>query len=371
MKKRIYILIFIMIISVGGYVSYQNKEEMLAYFNNQDWKLAEVIGTITLSNHFAIDGTSSNLIVVGNNYLHGFSENGEENFDLNVSLKNAVTSATGDYCVIGEKDGTKVYMINSNAKIWEIDIQGTILDVSVNKNGYAAIIYKQVGYKSLIKVVKPDGTELFTTYLASTYALDAEISNDNKTLAIAEINTDGIKIESTIELISMNDLNTKNSKKFQLKDDTLITNIEYNSKNKLLIQTDNDIQIIDDNKLKTFVEEFDDVTKFVTIENESSPVLISKLENGLFDTSYILKIYDYKENNVTYNEYQIDDAPSILISKDNKIAMLIEKELIILNSNGKLLKKYDVLGNIKSIIIFNNGNSLAVIYRDKIEFMKI
>ncbi|MBQ8298593.1 MAG: hypothetical protein IJX99_01780 [Clostridia bacterium] len=369
MKKRLYI--FVLLIILGCFLAYQNKDQLLTYFSNQDWKQAEVTGTTTLSNHFAIDGTSSNLIVVGNNYLHGFSNNGEENFDLNVSLKNAVTSATGDYCIIGEKDGTKVYMINSNAKIWEMDIQGTILDVSVNKNGYSAIIYKQVGYKSLIKVVKPDGTELFTTYLASTYALDAEISNDNKILAVAEINTEGIKVGSIIELINMSDLEKKNSSKFALEDGTLVTNIEYNSKNKLLIQTDSGIQIVDNNELKMFVEDFDDGTKFVTIENESSPVVISKVENGLFETSYVLKIFDYKENDVSYEEYQIDDSPSIIASKDNKIAMLIEKELIIVNLNGKLLKKYDVSGNIKSIIIFNNGNSLAVVYRDKIEFMKI
>ncbi len=371
MKKRLYVLILIVFLAFGCFWGYKNRDELMMYFSNQDWKQAEITGTTTLSNHFAIDGTSSNLIVVGNNYLHGFSNNGEENFDMNVSLKNAVTSATGDYCIIGEKDGTKVYMINSNAKIWEMDIQGTLLDVSVNKNGYSAIIYKQVGYKSLIRVMKPDGTELFTTYLASTYALDAEISNDNKTLAIAEINTEGIKVESIVELINMSDLEKKNSTKFVLEDDTLITNIEYNSKNKLLIQTDSGIQIVDNNELKVLIDKFDTNTKFVTIENESSPVVISKIENGLFDSSYILKIFDYKENDVTYEEYQIDDLPSILASKDNKIAMLIEKELIIVNLNGKLLKKYDVSGNIKSIIIFNNGNSLAVIYRDKMEFMKI
>ena len=290
MKKRLYILV--LIVFLGCFWGYQNRDKLLTYFNNQEWKQAEVTGTTTLSNHFAIDGTSSNLIVVGNNYLHGFSNNGEENFDMNVSLKNAVTSATGDYCIIGEKDGTKVYMVNSNAKIWEMDIQGTLLDVSVNKNGYSAIIYKQVGYKSLIRVIKPDGTELFTTYLASTYALDAEISNDNKTLAIAEINTEGVSVESIIELINMSDLEKKNSTKFVLEDDALITNIEYNSKNKLLVQTDSCIQIVDNNELKEFVKEFDSSTNYVTIENESSPVVISKIENGLFDSSYILKIFD-------------------------------------------------------------------------------
>ena len=85
----------------------------------------------------------------------------------------------------------------------------------------------------------------------------------------------------------------------------------------------------------------------------------------------VLKIYDYKSTGSNVEEYQIDEAPAIVTVKDGKIALLLEKELLVVNSNGKLVKKYDVLGNIKSVVIYNNGNALAVIYRDKIEFMKI
>lgn len=67
----------------------------------------------------------------------------------------------------------------------------------------------------------------------------------------------------------------------------------------------------------------------------------------------------------------MDEAPSIVAVNDDKVAMLLEKELVVVNSGGKLVKKYDVLGNIKAILIYNNGNALAVVYRDKIEFMKI
>ena len=51
--------------------------------------------------------------------------------------------------------------------------------------------------------------------------------------------------------------------------------------------------------------------------------------------------------------------------------MQLEKELVIVNSNGKLVKKSDISGSIKSIVIFNNGNAIAVIHRDRVEFMKI
>lgn len=371
MKKFVCIIFLVLLLFIGSSYIYTHFDELKAYWSNEDWKLIEVLETVSLNNYYAMDGNSSNLIVVGNNYLHGYSPNGKENFDISVSLKNAVTSTAGDYCIVGEKDASRVYMINFNAKIWEFDVQGTIFDVYVNKNGYAAIVYKQVGYKSLIKVIKPDGEELFTTYLASTYAIDVEISNDNKILAIAEIDAEGINVKSIIELIDMSDLERKNSKKITLEEDTLLTNIEYNSKNKLIIQTDKNILMLDAEELKVFVEEFDDKTKIVSIESPDNPIVIRKSENGLFDTSYILKIYDYKNSEIVFKEYQINEAPSIVTAQNDNIAMLLEKELIIVNSNGKLVKKSDISGNIKSIIIFNNGDALAVIHRDKVEFMKI
>lgn len=369
--KKIYIVWIVLLFIIGASYTYIHFDDLKNYLSNEDWKLIEVLEKVSISNYYTIDGNDSNLIIVGNNYVHGFSSNGKENFDINVSLKDAVTSTDGDYCIIGEKNASKVCMINSNAKIWEMDIQGTILDVSVNKNGYAAIVYKQVGYKSLIKVIKPDGNELFTTYLASNYAIDVEISNDNKILAIAEINTEGVNVESIIELVNMSDLENKNSKKINLSEDTLITNIEYNSKNKLIIQTDKTFLLVEGEEIKSFAEEFDEDTKIASIESSDNPIVIKKMENGLFDTSYVLKIYEYKNSGMICEEYQLEESPSIVNVKDGKIAMLLEKELIIVNSNGKLVKKSDIFGNVKSIIIFSNGNALAVIHRDQIEFMKI
>ena len=371
MKKIIFAIIIVVLFFAGSSYIYMHFDELKSYWSNEDWKLIEVLESVSVNNYFSITGNASNLIVVGNNYLHGYAPNGKENFDINVSLKNAVTAAQGDYCIVGEKDASKVYMINSNAKIWDLEVQGTILDVSVNKNGYAAIIYKQVGYKSLIKVIKPDGEELFTTYLASNYAIDAEVSNDNKTLAVAELDTDGVNISSVIEFVDMSDLESKNSKKITLEEDTLLTNIKYDSKNRLVAQTDKNILLLENDEIKTFAEDFSEKTKIVSIENSNNPITISKVENGLFDTKYLLEIYEYKTSGSSVKNYQIEEAPSIVAVKDDKIAMLLEKELIVVNSSGKLVKKYDVLGNIKSIIIYNNGNALAVVYRDKIEFMKI
>ena len=370
-KKTIITLIIILFVAISAFGIYENYENILNYLNNKEWELTESVGSTSIGNFYAIDGTSSNLLVVGNNYILGYSDNAKESFDESVSLMSAITDANGEFCIIGEKDGSKVYMINTSTKVWETDIQGSILDVSVNKNGYSAIVYKQTGYKSLIKVLKPDGEELFTSYLASTYAIEVEISNDNKSLAIAELNTDGIKIQSAIKFIDINNIDQENVKKISLEDDILITDIEYTNKNQLLVLTDKNAQIILNGSVAEEIVNFNNDVNYATVENSNYVVSIEKAENGLFEVKYLLNIYEYEEGQVNKKEYELNSLPLIMTASNKNIAMLFEDEFIVVNTNGKLVKRCEMNGNVKDICLFNDGNAVAIIFRDKIEFLKL
>ncbi len=363
-KKIFYLILFVLLASVLGYL---NRENIAQYFANKEWEIVETTGSTTLDNYYLIDGTSSNLIVVGNNYIHGYSNDAKMNFDESVSLKNAITDSNGDYCIVGEKEGTKIYMLCANVKIWESEIQGTIHAVSVNKNGYAAVIYKQTGYKTLIKVLSSQGEEVFTSYLASTYAIDAEISNDNKELAIAEINAEGITAEAKLKIIDINNPEEKNIKVFSMDDESLITNIEYTNKNELFVQTDLNIKVLKDGELNVIGQDFNNNTYYASVENQNNAVVVSKVENGLFDTKYKVAIINA---NGEESEYVAEKMPTLLKTQKNNIAIVIENKLLVINVHGKLVRRSELSGNIKDICFFGDGNSIAIIYRDKIEFIK-
>ena len=76
----------------------------------------------------------------------------------------------------------------------------------------------------------PQGKELFNTYLSSTRAVDVSISNDNKYLAIAEIDTSGTIIQSNIKIFSIEEAKVKaensNKKNYNGENNDLITNIK-------------------------------------------------------------------------------------------------------------------------------------------------
>lgn len=371
MTKKNFAFICIMIAIASAIIFYYNSEKIVAYFQNKEWELADSVGSVTLNNNYiTAEGTLSNIILVGTNYIKGYSNECKEKFDIFASFQDAVIDSAGDYCVVAEKNGTKVYMICGDEKIWENSITGNIYNVYVNKNGYVAVTYKQTGYKSLVKIISPLGTELFTSYLASTYALDVAITNDNRTLAIAEVDTEGIHVNSAIKIIDINNLENENVKKYELDENSLVIDVEYTDKNELLVMTDSKINMIKDDESKEILNYNYPNTLSMSIENKKNAISVEKVEAGLFDVKYKLCIYSYG-NEIEKTEYELYDLPKQVKAYDNLIVLAMEDELLIVNTNGKLVRKCEISRNLKSMILFNNGNMVGLVFRDKIEFVKI
>lgn len=142
-------------------------------------------------------------------------------------------------------------------------MEGNISQVHVNKNGYVAVVIVDTSYKTVIKTYNPQGKELFNTYLSSTRAVDVSISNDNKYLAIAEVDTSGTMIQSSIKVISIDKASTDPTNSlentYKGEENKLITNIKYQNKNKLVcmytdsihqIENGEDITLIDNQNKK-------------------------------------------------------------------------------------------------------------------------
>ena len=371
MKKEKFFFICIMVVILSAIIFYYNSDKIVNYFQNKEWELADSVGSVTLnSNYIKAEGTLSKLILIGTNYIKGYSNESKEEFDIFASFQDAVSDSAGDYCVVAEKNGTGIYMICGNEKIWESSIAGNIYNVYVNKNGYVAVTYKQSGYKSLVKIISPLGTELFTSYLASTYALDVAITNDNKTLAIAEVDTEGIHVVSAIKIIDINNLENANVRKYELDENSLVIDIEYTDKNDLMIMTDSKIKVIKEKEINEILSYGYPTTINISIENKKNVIAVEKEEAGLFDVNYKLCIYSYGSE-LEKKEYELYDLPKQITSFNNIIALAMEDELLIINTNGKLIKKCEISRNLKSMVLFDNGNTIGLIFRDKIEFIKI
>ena len=95
------------------------------------------------------------IVILKDNKLIHYSSSGKKELELDVQINNPVIDTNNRFLIIAEKDKQKLYLISGGNKIWEKDekeIEGNITRVSVNKNGYSAIILSGTTHKSVIEI---------------------------------------------------------------------------------------------------------------------------------------------------------------------------------------------------------------------------
>ena len=108
-------------------------------------------------------------------------------------------SSSEKYLVVAEKGGKNFCVIYENELLWSGSVEGSISEININSNGYVSVIVTNTTYKSVVIAYNNEGIELFKTYLSYTYALCSDISNNNRYLAIGEVDYTGKIIKSKVK----------------------------------------------------------------------------------------------------------------------------------------------------------------------------
>lgn len=370
LTKKKFISIILVLIFIVSLLTVLNYDKIVAYLTNREWEIADSVGKIELENYLDIFGTSSNLFAINSTGIQGFSENAKKCFEKSASFKEVISSTAGDYAIVAEKNSTSVYVISKDKLVWNDDINNAnILAVTINKNGYSAVTYSQAGYKSLIKVYSNTGEELFTSYLASTYAIDAVISNDNKTLAIAELDANGVGVVSAIKLINIQTVSNEEVKRFDLGNDELVCNIEFDQSNNLIIMTDAGVKALKNGSISEIINFKEESITECVIGNSNKIVAVKAVEEGLFSVKCFICIYDVNSKDV--KSYELAETPNSVTTCNDVVAVDTGSKIIFLNGNGSFLKKCEYNGQLKDMVLFDNGNMAALVFRNAAELIKV
>ena len=310
------------------------------------------------------------ITVLSKNKFLEYTSDGNIHASLDVNISVPLIDSDGSYLVLAEKEGQKLYLISGNNILWQDNIEGKISKVRVNKNGYVSIIITNTTYKSVIVVYRTDGTELFRRYLASNYALCTDISDNNKYLAIGEVDYSGTIINSYVNVISIQlaQSNPNNSivNTYQSESGEIITNINYFDKDSAMCMFNSYIQkVTSTNNERIYDVNTNDL--FIDINLDNNIGIVRKQSSGMFSYEYELAIRSLNNNE---SLYILDkDVPKNIIVKHNLIALCFGNELKIVNTNAWLLKNYTSSKEIKNIVL---GDSIAgIIYKNKIEIINL
>lgn len=312
------------------------------------------------------------ITVLNKNKLATYSSSGEKKYEHEISVSDALYSSNNRFLAIGQKNGQTLYLISESNLVWQVEIEeGEIRKINVNKNGYVSVIVGGGSYKTVIITYSPVGKELFKTYLSTTTAIDTDISNDNKYLAIAEINTSGTLIQSDIKIISMekaqNDRTNSIIYTYQAEANDLITDIKYQDKNKLACMYDTGIHTLQeetDEKITTFE---DSKTTLGSVNFNNYSMYTIEKSSGLFSTNtqvFLKNLQTQKEN-----IYTAQSAVKNVKTYGENMALNLGSQVDFINTSGWLIKKYISEQEIKDIILSDKIG--GIVYKDKIEIINL
>ena len=235
------------------------------------------------------------ITVLKKNSLEYYNSNGNMEFSISVNISNPLFETNGKYLVLAEREGKKIYLISGQNIIWQKDLEGNIANVNVNKNGYISVIITGTTHKTLVNTYDSNGNPVITVFLSSTYAIDTDISSDNKNLAIAEINSNGNVIQSSIKVYSLEIAKTDPSNaeiyRYEGNAKEIINCIKYQNGNNLACMLDDRIILIKDNNIQNTYD-FEANATFADINLSGYFLKVIKESTGIFSTESNVAIYN-------------------------------------------------------------------------------
>ncbi len=298
-----------------------------------------------------------------------YDNTGKEIKKLNTGISNPIFEKNNRYLCIAEKNGQKITLIDKEEISFEKEVEGNIIDISVNKNGYVSVIVTGTSYKTVVITIDNKGKEIFKTYLASTNAITTSISNNNEYLAIAEIDSTSAIIQSNIKIISIEKAKTDPTNSiiytYKAESNNLIVDIKYQERENLVCLYDNSVHTIQ-NGQDTEVYKIDQNADFIDI-NLKNYVAQTVETTEFFKSNIQLKLKNVSNN--TENIYLTSGVLKSIEVGEDITALNFSTEVHFVNTNGWLIKRYVSSQGVTDIVV---GDSIAgIVYRNKIEVITL
>lgn len=311
------------------------------------------------------------IVILENKVLKIYNSLGTEEATITTDINNPIFDTAGKYLVIAERDGESIYLLEDEKMLWSTTIEGQISEVQINENGYVGIVISDMSYKNIVHIYNNEGKNLLKTYVATNKVVDISISRNNQYLAIAEADMSGVLIQSSIKIIDIEKAKTEPGNSiintYLATVGKLITNIEYQNKEKLLCVYNDSISVIEENSNNHLIQLENSKITFASVELKNNMVAVEEKQTGEYASNSYVNITNTNTNKIRI--YETEEIAKEIYTYENVIALNFGTELHVINTNGWLMKKYISEQEINKVIISNK--IAGIIYRDKIEIIDL
>lgn len=376
-KKVVIIIIAIVVIVIGTVLIglYQTNRQARSWIDRNIFRkevLQDKVATIEVNESEAksIYAFNKYIGILNKTKFSIYGNTGNKEKELDIQISNPIYSSDNRFLAIAENKGQKIYSISDKDISWEASVEGNISQIHINRNGYVAVVIVDTSYKTVIAMYNPNGTPIFKTYLSSR-VVDVSISNDNKYLAIAEVDTSGTVIQSNIKIISIDKAEKEKTDSvenaYQSEAGKLITNIKYQDRNRIVCMYTDSIIELENGQAKTLADNQSKKVIYQSLNLNNCVCSVEEKSSGLFTADSLVNLINVE--NQDKKEYIADSVTREIYTYGDIIALNLGTEVEFINTSGWLVKRYIANQEISNIVVSNN--LAGIIYRDKIEIINL
>lgn len=375
MKKKVFLVVAILIIIV--IILFQNT----SFFQNEN--ITTRYDKIDINSGEEVYTYKNIIYVYGKGGLKIY-ENTKQIFSESFSLENPYFVYSNDKIIIGDKYGKILRVYNSKDNIYTINHPNSIISATVNKNGYSALIAKNNSSYEIL-VYDEVGNKIFAiediTYKEGI-PINLTLSNDNNSLAISFLKTEGAIIETNIAIYSLTSDTSENNSMVSAftKQDQMAGIIKFLDKQNLLILSDKEFSVV---SVKENIKQVQEIVKLV-FNNKID--YISFLGNSSFVLIYGEELMTSQENKIEPNtaiiyNYGGGKVGQIQFKNKNYISNIFSNEYGFVVSQDRLFTGYSNSGtkefeyqatqDIKYMNFFSSKDKAIIVTENEIRILKL
>lgn len=367
-----FVALLIVFAICGSLLLYLNggNSDWRSIFNSLKKKLMNTNSESISSIQIELGGKSSYLpyksgmVCVNANGIKYYNLQGKEEWRDQRSLGNPLVRTTEKYLLISDTISKMLYLFNGKNLLWEKAVDGEIVSISVNEKGFSGVIYKGNKSKLVVEVFDVRGTKRMSRYYSSNYAVDLQISPDNKYAAIGEMDTNGLKVSAGVGIIP---IGTELYSSF-FEEGSVFASLSYIGKELILVLDDKIINVKPDGSKSIISELPKGQVTSVNTGGGKSIVLIEKTSK-LLNSANSLKIINTRGKQVGLFE-----IPGMAVNVDSKrdiTAVNTGDKVIFLNSTGGEISRFKPKKDVQEVKLFYDGSHAAVMYPDRIDIANV
>lgn len=352
-KKRYikYILLcFSVIIIIAAFFAINSGKDN---FKNTDEVNRTAIDTLS-SENYAFSAYREGYIYAKDGKISCYNTNQEMQWEINGSKTEPKIAVNEEYALIYYPNDA-LAVVTDGSKTKSIKTDGNVVYGTVNKNGYAALIVEEDGFKNQIAVYNASGKSLYKWHNSDEYITAVQFSDNNKYLVASGVGFDEKKVGAEAFVF---DITTKDSAKKVALGDSVICDMKFISKNDFIVILDNKTVCYNIGQKEKWSIDYDGKNLCTYDISDIGSVALVFGDDSAMSGSEIMF---YNRRGTLKGKCKTDSKVSQINMQGSTALAICDRELAVLNSKGKKIYSQELNYDVrKSYFLGDKKTALTI-----------